>query len=188
MVFDLEESGTYYTRPMSPPGFKPLDVDRLVDRGADVDFSLSLAELPRLRSRLASVEGTVHGLVHFERESRLPVAQVSMSGSATLLCQRCLQKMQVPVQTSARVALIYSEADVSRVPEYLEPMLATEGRISIAELVEEELMLFLPIVPLHENASECAVEPSTPLLAADQEEQPTTQKPFEQLQELLKRK
>ena len=188
MVFDLRESATYYTRPMSPPGFKPLDIDRLADREADVDFSVPLAELPRLRSRLASVEGTVHGQVHFTRQSRVPVAELSMSGSATLQCQRCMEKMQGPVETSARGALIFSEADISRVPEDLEPMLAPGGQLSIAELVEEELMLFLPIVPLHEDVAGCAVEPSASLIVEEQAELPTTQKPFQQLQELLKRK
>ena len=188
MVFDLEESGTYYTRPMSPPGFKPLDIDRLADAEADVDFSVPLAELPRLRSRLASVTGTVQGRISFTREAKFPVAELAISGAATLQCQRCMGTMQVPVDTNARVALISSESQVSSVPEDLEPVLAPEGRISVAELVEEELMLFLPIVPLHENASDCVVDPAAPITSEPQEELPATQKPFQQLQELLKRK
>ena len=34
-------------------------------------------------------------------------------------------------------------------PEELEPVLRPEGRISVGELVTEELLLSLPIVPLH---------------------------------------
>ena len=47
------------------------------------------------------------------------------------------------------MGLIAAEADASRVPEELEPVLAPEGRIRVGELVEEELLLTLPIVPLH---------------------------------------
>src|SRR5262249_10496322 len=47
--FDLEAPRTYYTRPMSPPWSKPLDIDRLADGEADIDFAVPLAELPRLR-------------------------------------------------------------------------------------------------------------------------------------------
>ncbi len=108
-----------------------------------------------------------------------------MNGSATLQCQRCMEKMETPVESHARVALIPTEADASRVPEDLEPMLAPGGRIAIPEIVEEELMLVLPIVPLHENAAECA---EAPILGAAQAEPGKTQRPFEQLQELLKRK
>ena len=65
-------------------------------------------------------------------------------------------------------------------------MLAPDGRISIGELVEEELLLTLPIVPLHEEATlvtslhRCAAR-------GDAAREPETQKPFAQLAELLKR-
>ncbi len=181
----MRDLDTYYTRPMSPPGSKPLDVDRLADSKADIDFTVSLAELPRLRSRLASVAGTVSGHVHFSRESGFVIADLTLNGTATLECQRCVESMTVPVETGARVALLLTETDMSRVPEDLEPMLAPGGRISVAELVEEELMLSLPIVPLHETEAECAVRPAGPPQADD--ERMTTQKPFERLAELLKR-
>jgi ATP/maltotriose-dependent transcriptional regulator MalT len=109
---------------MSPPWSKPLDIDRLADGQADIDFAVPLAELPRLRSQLTSVEGMVRGRVHFTRESRLVVATLTMSGAATLACQRCLQAMTEPVESSVRVALITAEADASRVPEHLEGQLA----------------------------------------------------------------
>ena len=145
----MRESPTYYTRPMSPPGSEPLDIDRLADGEADVDFSVPVAELPRLRSRLEA-SGSVEGSVHFTREAGLAVAELTVRGTAVLQCQRCMEKLEAPVETRSRVALIASEAEAGRVPEDLEPMLAPGGRISIREIVEEELMLFLPIVPAHE--------------------------------------
>jgi uncharacterized protein len=171
---------------MSPPWSKPLDIDRLADGEADVDFAVPLAELPRLRSQIASVEGLVRGRVHFTRESGFVVADLSMSGAASLTCQRCLEAMTEPVASTARVALIASEADASRVPEHLEPVLAAGGRVTIGELVEEELLLALPIVPLHAEASECVVADEVPAVKVEAP-QPTTQKPFAQLDQLLKR-
>jgi uncharacterized protein len=85
------------------------------------------------------------------------------------------------------VALILAEADAAEVPEELEPVLARDGRISAGELVEEELLLALPIVPLHEEPRECAVPPSAPLVAEDGPEH-VTQRPFEGLDELLRDK
>jgi uncharacterized protein len=189
--FDLQAPHTYYTRPMSPPWSKPLDIDRLADGEADIDFAVPLAELPRLRSQLTSVEGMVRGRVHFTRESGFVVADLTLSGAATLACQRCLQPMTEPVQSAVSVALITAEADASRVPEHLEPVLAAGGRITAGELVEEELLLALPIVPLHAQASDCAVPvdgsavSGAPLAAGGP--QLTTQKPFAQLDKLLKR-
>jgi uncharacterized protein len=171
---------------MSPPWSKPLDIDRLADGEADIDFAVPLAELPRLRSQVASVEGLVRGRVHFTRESGFVVADLLLSGAATLACQRCLGMMTEPVSSVVRVALITAEADSGGVPEHLEPVLAQGGRVTVGELVEEELLLALPIVPLHAEASECVVLEDVPAVKVDVPEQ-TTQKPFARLDELLKR-
>ena len=82
---------------MSPPWSKPLEIDRLADGEADIDFAVPLAELPRLRAQLASVEGLVRGRVHFTREAGFVVADLTLSGSATLECQRCLRPLSEPV-------------------------------------------------------------------------------------------
>ena len=174
---------------MSPPWSKPLDIDRLADGEADIDFAVPLAELTRLRSQLASVDGMVRGRVHFTHESGFVVADLSLSGAAILACQRCLQAMTEPVESSVRVALITAGADASRVPEHLEPVLASGGRITIGELVEEELLLALPIVPLHAQASDCTASVDAPanVTTASHSPEQTTQRPFAQLDKLLKR-
>ena len=91
---------------MSPPWTKPLDIARLADGGAGIDFDVPLAELPRLRSQLASVEGLVRGRVHFAREAGFVVAALTVTGTASLVCQRCLGAMTEAVDGSVRVALI----------------------------------------------------------------------------------
>jgi uncharacterized protein len=184
--FDLKVPATYYTRPVSSPWSKPLDVERLADGGADVEFDVPLAELPRLRSRIPGVAGTVRGRVHFARDMGFAVADLTLSGVAKATCQRCLQEMTEPVQSTARVALILSEADVSRVPEHLEPVLAPGGHLSVGELVEEELLLTLPIVSTHAQPQQCAVETAA-VAGIGTGPQETTQRPFAQLSELLKR-
>ncbi len=186
MRFDLETPRTYYTRPMSPPWSRPLDIDRLADGEADIDFAVHLAELSRLRSQLASVEGQVRGRVHFTRESGIVIAELAMSGDAVLVCQRCLQPVTEPVNSSVRVGLITAASDAGRVPEHLEPVLAEGGRITVGELVEEELLLALPIVPLHGESSDCAVREEERAEVAAEPAQ-TTQRPFAQLDQLLKR-
>ena len=164
---------------------KPLDIDRLSETEADVDFVVPLAELPRL-AQLAGLAGEVRGRAHFRRTAGIAVVELSFGGTARLQCQRCLGAMEVGVEASTEVGLVATEADVSRVPEEFEPVLAPEGRISVGELVEEELLLTLPIVPLHEEEAACQVAPAAAAVSAE-EVPPETQKPFAQLAELLKR-
>ena len=172
---------------MSPPWSQPLDVDRLARGEAVIDFDVPLAELARLKSRIPAIGGSVHGSARFGQQSRFAVAELALAGTATLQCQRCMQAMELSVDSTTRVALILTEADAADVPEELEPVLARDGRISAGELVEEELLLALPIVPLHEELSECAVPPTAPLVAGEAPEH-VTQRPFEGLGDLLRHK
>src|SRR5579883_3173007 len=172
---------------MSPPWSQPLDVDRLARGEAEIDFDVPLSELPRLKSRIAGIGGSVRGVARCGRQSGFRVAELSLAGRATLQCQRCMQAMELAIESTTQVALILAEADAAEVPEELEPVLAREGRISIGELVEEELLLALPIVPLHEELRDCAVPPSVPLLVEEAPEH-VTQRPFAGLDELLRHK
>jgi uncharacterized protein len=168
---------------MSPPWSRPLEVDRLADDEAVVDFAVPLAELSGQRSLRGGVMGSVSGRVRFSREQGVAVAELALRGAVTLECQRCLRPVELGLDTLTRVALIASEAEAPRVPADLEPVLAAGGRISIGELITEELLLTLPIVPLHEMGGECT---SAPVAAATQE-RGETHKPFARLAELLKR-
>lgn len=164
---------------------RPLEVERLADDKADIDFAVPLAELSGLRSLRGGVSGTVSGRVHFSREAGVAVAEMSLNGSATLECQRCMKPLDVPVASVVRVGLIGSQADVGRVPADLEPMLAPGGRISAAELLTEEMLLSLPIVPLHGEGAECGA--ASPTAGAQKLASEATQRPFAGLAELLKR-
>jgi DUF177 domain-containing protein len=180
---------------MSEPWSQLSDVDRLADRHADVAFEIPLDRLPRVRAQLADSGGTVSGVAHFRREAGFRVAELDMQGVALLVCQRCLEPMKWPVGSTARVALIAAESEADRVPQEFETVLASENRIRVQDLVEEELLLSLPLVPLHADASECAgkesshsseiakQEPAADAEAAERK----TQRPFERLGELLKR-
>jgi uncharacterized protein len=163
---------------MSEGRSKLLDIGPLADGRAEVDFSIPLKEFPRVLPLLAAPDGTASGSVRFSREGRIAVAEVKVTAEVMLLCQRCLSPLKWPVQSAGRAALVADAAQAERVPEPLETVLAPEYRISIRDLVEEELLLALPLVPRHEN-DECA--------GAHASTQEETHRPFGQLSELLKR-
>ena len=165
------------------PWSQPLEVDRLADGRAAVDFAIPLAELSGLRSLGAGVGGSIRGRVQFAREEGMPVADLTFSGTVLVQCQRCLQPMERSLERLSHIALIASEDEAGHVPSEREPVLAASGRISIGELLTEELLLLLPIVPLH-GERECASAP------AGGERVPPggeTHRPFANLADLLKR-
>jgi uncharacterized protein len=168
---------------MSPPWSNTLDVERLADARAAIDFDVPVEQLS-LREQHAGLAGHVSGHLQLERVAGIPVAELELHGTVQLICQRCLGPLGVPVDRQVRIGLIESEAQLDRVPEDLEPVLAPDGRTSIGALVGEELLLCLPIVPQHEE--ECAGGATE--VPAPEVEAPPTQRPFAGLGELLNRK
>jgi uncharacterized protein len=164
-----------------PDGWsRPLDAEQLADRHAAIDFSIRLGELPRVAPQLARDEGSVIGTASFGRERGLAVVELVIEAAVPLTCQRCMAPMAWPVANRARIAIVADAAAADGVPPELETVIAPGGRVSVGELVEEELLLGLPIVALHADEAACGGRPGD----GPEEE---TQKPFAGLAALLKR-
>lgn len=161
------------------------DIDRLSDGQVDLKFAIPLTEFPRLLPRAIDRGETLQGRARFRREGGFAVAQLDVEGAVELVCQRCLKPMRQPIAGHALIALVASDADADRVPPQFEPVRAPEGRIRLRDLLEEEVLLALPIVPLHEDLRECAPAAQ---IAPRVDDASSLQKPFERLDELLKRK
>ncbi|MBK7249931.1 MAG: DUF177 domain-containing protein [Gammaproteobacteria bacterium] len=156
----------------------------MADGQAEFEFAIPLVEFPRLAAQLARPEGTAQGRVRFSRVLGLAVAELVVSGEAWLVCQRCLEPMRRLLAGESRLALVVDAAGADAVPEGLEAMIVEDERVSIHELVEEELLLDLPNVPLHEDPADCVGSAASVVVRVQDE---TRQTPFTQLGELLKR-
>ena len=165
---------------------RPLDVDRHADAGDSWEFELPLTQLPRLAQELATVEGAVECRVALSRERGQPVAEVRVSARIPLRCQRCMQPVWIPVEADSKVWLVTDPARADDLDPGIEPTLAPEGRVVLRDLVEEEILLAVPLVPRHEGVADCG--PGD--FAFGEEPEVTkddTITPFAGLGELLKR-
>lgn len=180
---------------MSEDWSKLTDIDPLADGRVRIGFAIPLSEFPRLRSQLACADGAVSGHASFGRERGMPVADVEVEGSARLTCQRCLEPFDFALQSTGRVAVVADGAEADRAPVELETVLAPGHRISLRDLVEEELLLALPLVPRHPQ--ECVEVPQASAgeelqggerqVADEADRSQETHRPFERLNELFKR-
>ena len=181
---------TYHTRPMLEWS-QLREVARLSDGQVDIDFAIPLTEFPRLPPQPAGTGETMRGRAQFRREGGFAVAALDVDGTVQLVCQRCLRPMRQPVVGHAKIALVASEVEADRVPPEFEPVHAPVGRIRLRDLVEEEVLLGLPIVPLHADPRECTLATQVEIASVAETEADAAmsmQKPFERLGELLKRK
>ncbi len=121
--------------------------------GRQIDALVPVAGLSRLQDVLDSPEGTMHYIVQGNTDNReRPVLDISIDGLCQLRCQRCLQGMNYPVQHEARL-LLCDQAALDALDddedEELEGILA-EAHLDVLSLLEDEILLSLPIAPRHE--------------------------------------
>lgn len=116
---------------------------------------LPLAGFPRLRSSLADSDGECRFELEFGRDTLdLPFVEVRADARLPLQCQRSLERFLQPVRVCQRLGLITREEQESALPEGVEPLLLAEGaEINPVDLVEDELILALPVVPIDPDST-----------------------------------
>jgi len=145
-----------------------------------------LAELqtPPQDVQLAGVDWTALG-------ARVPVTggeaelwlHLRAQTPAWLTCQRCLQPFTTPLEVDRRLRFVRGEAQAEALDAELEDdVLALSKSLDLRELVEDELLLALPIVPRH---GVCPQPLPVPLGESPApEDAPARENPFAALQRL----
>lgn len=176
--------------------------DALAARREEIRDTIPLGSTDRLaglvRDLLTRCDGEVPGdwerwplavELGFEQrrvEGNQPVPSVTGKARVTLplVCERCLGLMELALD--ADIAFLLPDADMTdeALPGF--EVWPVEGRgVRLLDLVEEELLLTLPLVLVHEDRSLC--RPVTEHYAADDAEaEPDKQRPFSALKALLR--
>jgi uncharacterized protein len=185
-------------RPTAPADPRKLDVERWCRAGGTLDGALAWPELPRLSTVQSvlepssapgdeavgrfqwSAEGLFTHPVGREPQWRL---QLRASGRLRMTCQRCLQPMLLACDVSRLLRFVLNEQEAETLDESSddEDVLVLSRSLDVCALVEDELILALPIVPRHQS---CPVDLAAwmgadepPLPQAEEGEEPPV-KPF----------
>ncbi|UCE30234.1 MAG: DUF177 domain-containing protein, partial [Burkholderiales bacterium] len=132
------------------------DVRAFVRRRARARGATRVAEMPRVLPALASAAGQVQWSVRgspAEDAAGRPAAfiELELSGRVALGCVRCLEPVEVEIRSAQRFKIVREEVLAERedagVDDY--DVLASTGALDLAELIQDELLLALPIAPAH---------------------------------------
>ncbi|MDX1693877.1 MAG: YceD family protein [Ketobacteraceae bacterium] len=163
-----------------PEQVKPV---KFAKRGASFNGRWSLERFKRLAADTVSGSGEVIVQAEFGFEEGFPAFKGTASVNVQLVCQRCLEPVVVPLDVSFGLVFVSSEEQAGEVPEPLETVLLQDEEISILEVVEDELLLALPIVAFHRECE--AFDYRTDDEKADeQSRQEPSENPFSVLEQL----
>ncbi len=136
---------------------RALEVIAFCRQGGSLQGRWPLAKMQRLADSLLGTSSDV-GVDWQLAGSLLPVTggdaeiwlHLQASVTVSLQCQRCLQAMDDDIAVDRRFRFVRTEAEALRLDEDSEDdVLVLEPRLDVATLLEDELILGLPIVPMH---------------------------------------
>lgn len=137
---------------------KYLQPMRMAEQGYVLQGHMALGQFTRLADLLADKEGRISvDLTLGQDQERLRYIRGNLSATLHLACQRCLKPMDYGLQVAVSLSPVFSEVAGNKLPSRYEPLLLTEDKYELLTLIEDELLLALPLVPKHEP-EQCGFE------------------------------
>lgn len=117
--------------------------------------------LSRLRAAVPSIQDPIKVVLDFVEGGEGAEVHGHVEARVELVCQRCLGLMEVCLEATPALGLVRDEREMMQLSQRLDPCVLADEELDLFELVEEELLLALPIVAMH--AQECGPQlPESP--------------------------
>ena len=114
--------------------------------------SVPLAKLPRLAASLAQSTGTLQVELQATRDDEgQDWLHGEIRGRLPLTCQRGLHAFDWTCDVALSLALVESEADEEKLLKNTESYLVEDDELPLRDLVEDEVLLALPMTPRCED-------------------------------------
>lgn len=147
----------------------PVKVDpfRLADHAVSLKGILLVKNMQRLVTSLHSTEGDVTVSMDYGIDGQgIRFLHAHFAVDLVLQCQRCLGPFLYYIADNFLVGIVHTEEEAKQLPENYIGLVAKEGSLIIQDVLEDELILSLPIVPMH-DPKDCKVK--LPLAAGSED-------------------
>lgn len=134
----------------------PIDALQFAREGRRLEGEIAVAAMQRLHDVVAQPTGAVRYCVEGSIDARRkPVLDVGVEATLLLTCQRCLEPVDYELRRSSRFVLAEGDQALPDVADE-DPeteTLPADALADIEDVVEQEVLLGLPIAPMHPEGS-----------------------------------
>ena len=132
---------------------------KLCNRNGAINSTIPLGKLLRLSEYLDDTQGQAEVCLSFTRdEAGHCVIKGSAKAGVSMLCQRCLEPVLIPLSLDMELKVAEDEREAERISagsadplDKLEIVICEDGQLDLLSLIEDELIMSLPIVAAHED-------------------------------------
>jgi uncharacterized protein len=158
---------------------------KFAHQDARLEGTIAAENLDRLRAAVVDVQNTVAVSLHFYiDDGGKAVVKGNISTDVVMICQRCLEQVTQTVNADPCLALVLNDDQSNALPTVYDPWLldSEDGSANLYQMVEDELLLALPMVALHSKLCiDSALMQSQESKIEDKEKRPN---PFDVLEQL----
>jgi uncharacterized protein len=149
--------------------------------------TIPLARMKRLAALLVDAKGEASFTASFRKdlESRI-IIDLQVEAALPLVCQASLEVYDEQVNRLSELAVLDDENEQDELPENYEPVLTENGRLAVASLIEDELLLALPQIPRKPGLQKVEYSTGGPPSKTGSPRKGAKKNPFAALQGLLK--
>lgn len=136
----------------------PLQFDPVLfaKQGRRVAGQIAAHELPRIADSASKTDSIINVTMEFSMSSlQFPMVQGTIEGSVVQTCQRCLADATVEIDQTYALLLINPESLELASREGLEIFEYSGQFVSTLALIEDEIILAMPIVVKHQDIEQC---------------------------------
>ncbi len=131
----------------------PLTVDEIrAAKGLSYRVFYVREQVTRIAESVVSVDTDISASFHFSIDNRYVVITGDACVTVTLMCQRCRGTFEHQLHVSYCVSPVANDEQAKALPQAYEPIeFDLSGKIDFLAIIEDEIILALPVVPLHES-------------------------------------
>lgn len=137
---------------MQTDNLLPLKVDpfRSAENQITLQGTLSIENMQRLCTSLTDVMGQVAvNLVFGKDEQGIRYIKGHLDTQLHLQCQRCLEPFKYEIMGDFLAGIVHTEQEAEALPERYDPLIILDNMLILSDMIEDELIISLPIVPMH---------------------------------------
>ena len=162
---------------------RQVDPRKFAQQGVELKGTVAISALKRLSEALASTDGEVVLELSFGiNEEHKRILTGTAQATVEVICQRCLDITPLTLEGNLSLAMVWSEEQAENLPKHLDPWIIGEGAADLYDIIEEELLLNLPMVSYHKEA--CVDKANFSSGEAVEEEVESVPNPFSVLEQL----
>jgi uncharacterized metal-binding protein YceD (DUF177 family) len=165
--FDRASAGPYHARAMGNPLRDRRTPLEFAASRQVIDFSIKISDFEQLERIVEDDlemldpdkippdwrESVINGQLRFgfaDARNGLPMVRGEIHGTLDAVCQRCLEPMQLPLSVELNL-LFAGDGSATADEAGLEVWELEEETLRLHDLVEETLVMAMPIAAMHEN-------------------------------------